>query len=201
MLWRYATSRLALVAARAFVALVGGLRGSTLRGQLRRPAPRLRKGAGRLAARRWPLCTGKQNELLPGGTDAFERRIAALGLPGRRQRLGLLVRALPRRVPGPAEALGEVRQAGRLPRRQLRRLRSSRDDLSQGGTGPLPQLLRPRARRSPARSTSRSGFPTPPFLTARGQLVYLKQGPYAHASDLEADLKHYALAEANADKR
>ncbi len=37
------------------------------------------------------------------------------------------------------------------------------------------------------------GLPDTAFYDRRGKLVYLKQGPYAHASDLEADLKLYAL--------
>jgi thiol-disulfide isomerase/thioredoxin len=37
------------------------------------------------------------------------------------------------------------------------------------------------------------GFPDTAFYDRRGQLVYLKQGPYSHESDLEADVRRYAL--------
>jgi cytochrome c biogenesis protein CcmG, thiol:disulfide interchange protein DsbE len=37
------------------------------------------------------------------------------------------------------------------------------------------------------------GIPDTAFYDRQGKLVYLKQGPYAHPSDLEADLKRYAL--------
>ena len=40
------------------------------------------------------------NQLLDGGTEAFEARLAELqGTPGRRQQVGVVVRALPARVP------------------------------------------------------------------------------------------------------
>ena len=133
------------------------------------------------------------NELLPGGTDAYEKRIAALrGLPGRRQRLGLLVRALPLRVPGPAEALGPLRQAGRLPRRRLRGLRRRRRDLPRRGAGPLPELHRPRQgdRRLARRPR---GLPDTAFYDRAGELVYLKQGPYADDADSKPTFARYAL--------
>lgn len=37
------------------------------------------------------------------------------------------------------------------------------------------------------------GFPVTAFYDERGELVYLKQGQYAEHSDLEADLREYAL--------
>ncbi len=37
------------------------------------------------------------------------------------------------------------------------------------------------------------GIPDTAFYDRQGKLVYLKQGPYAHPSDLKADLKRYAL--------
>jgi cytochrome c biogenesis protein CcmG/thiol:disulfide interchange protein DsbE len=37
------------------------------------------------------------------------------------------------------------------------------------------------------------GLPDTAFYDRAGELVYLKQGPYAHDSELEADLRHYAL--------
>ena len=37
------------------------------------------------------------------------------------------------------------------------------------------------------------GLPDTAFYDAKGKLVYLKQGPYAHDSELEADIERYAL--------
>jgi cytochrome c biogenesis protein CcmG, thiol:disulfide interchange protein DsbE len=37
------------------------------------------------------------------------------------------------------------------------------------------------------------GFPGTAFYDSKGKLVYLKQGPYAHDSELESDLRRYAL--------
>lgn len=37
------------------------------------------------------------------------------------------------------------------------------------------------------------GFPDTAFYDRGGELVYLKQGVYSDASDLEADVRHYAL--------
>jgi thiol-disulfide isomerase/thioredoxin len=37
------------------------------------------------------------------------------------------------------------------------------------------------------------GLPDTVFYNRAGELVYLKQGPYTHGSDLDADLRHYAL--------
>ncbi len=135
----------------------------------------LGSGCGRLARaattaaptpttrRRWPgrrrrsrRSTSKANELLDGGHDAFEKRIAAAArLPGRRQRLGLLVRPLPAGVPDPAEALG-ARTASRSP--------SSASTPKTPTTPPPPSSARSRCptpatptptKRSPTRSAPR----------------------------------------------
>ncbi|MGN6663648.1 MAG: TlpA family protein disulfide reductase [Solirubrobacterales bacterium] len=38
------------------------------------------------------------------------------------------------------------------------------------------------------------GFPETAFYDRSGELVYLKHGPYPHASELEADVRRYALS-------
>ena len=101
--------------------------GGSERRRLRRRAPRLREGAGRARRRRSPPSTSRANELLGGGTDAFEKRIAALrGYP-------VVVNVWaswcgPCRFEFPIlqQLSAQLRQAGRLPRRQLRRLRRRR---------------------------------------------------------------------------
>ena len=39
------------------------------------------------------------------------------------------------------------------------------------------------------------GFPDTAFFDSEGRLVYLKQGPYADDSELEEDVRRYALRE------
>ena len=170
-----------------------------LRGPRRRPAaapasggdyggehPDYAHGPGRLAgaaggpARQAERAAARRHRRL----READRRAA--GLPGRGQRLGLLVRALPLRVPDPAEALRPLRQAGRLPRRQLPGLRRRRRrPSSPRRRSPTPATPTP-TRRSPTRSAPRSASPTPPSTTASGKLVYLKQGPYADDAELRS---------------
>ena len=38
------------------------------------------------------------------------------------------------------------------------------------------------------------GFPETAFYDKSGELIYLKHGPYPHASELEADVRRYALS-------
>jgi len=37
------------------------------------------------------------------------------------------------------------------------------------------------------------GFPNTAFYDRSGELVYVKPGPYREDSELEADIRHYAL--------
>ena len=86
----------------------------------------------------------------------------------------------------------QLRQAGRLPRGQLRGLRRRRRGVPRRSAGPLPQLHRPRqgadriARRyrRPARHR---------LLRSRRQAALSPAGPYADNADLEADVRRYAL--------
>ena len=149
--------------------------------------------------RRWRPCTSRPTSCCPGGTDGLrEADRGAEGLPGRGQRLGLLVRALPLRVPGPAEALRPLRQAGRLPRRRLPGRRRRRRDLPRGGAGALPQLQRPR-RGDRRLARRRRGLPDTAFYDRSGELVYLKQGPYAER--LRTGSRRSPLRAARADNR
>ena len=129
------------------------------------------------------------NQLLPGGTERLRKADrGAARLPGRGQRLGLLVRPLPRASSRPCRSSRRLRQAGRLPRRQLQ----DSDDAAATFLGeeprPLPQLHRPRQGHRRESLGAASASPTPPSTTAAGKLVYLKQGPYRDESELEADI-------------
>ena len=105
----------------------------------------------------------QSDELLDGGLDAYESRIEGLqGIPGRRQRLGIVVRALPVRVPLLPAGEREVRQAGRVPRDRQPGLRRRRGNLPRRAAGALPELHRPRQAKSPTASGPAAASPTPP---------------------------------------
>ena len=84
---------------------------------------------------------------------------ALRGLPDRRQRMGVVVRPLPVRVPDPAEALGALRKAGRLSRRRQRGLRRRRPHLPLRGAGALSELCGPdqSIKDAPRRDPRRAG--------------------------------------------
>ena len=92
---------------------------------------------------------GEANQLLPGGKDAFEKRVASLGYPVVANVWASLVRPLPLRVPDVPGSLGEVGQEGRLHRDRLRRLRKGSRKVARRRPGPIPELLRPATSKSP----------------------------------------------------
>ena len=136
------------------------------------------------------------NELLAGGTDAYEKRIAALrGYP--------VVANVWASWCGPCRFEFPVLQ--KLSARygkQVAFLGVNSEDADDAAetflgedAGPLPQLHRPRQGRSPTRSAASAASPTPPSTTAPASSSILKQGPYADDSELEADVRRYALQE------
>ena len=169
--WRCARWLLAASSAAAAAAPTGGDYGG--------PHPDYAKA---LAGSPPPLAAlhKQANELLGGGSRRLRKADrAAARLPGRRQRLGLLVRPLPAGVPGPAEALGPLRQEGRLPRRQLRRLRRRRRDLPRARSrSPTPATPTP-TKRSSNRSAATAASPTPPSTTAPASSSTSNRAPTA----------------------
>ena len=141
------------------------------------------------------------DRLLPGGSEAFDKRIAALrGYPAvvnvwaswcgpcrfEFPTLQKLSAAYGKRV----AFLGVDSQdsddaAEDLPRR--------------GARSPIRATPTP-TRRSPSELGATRGLPDTAFYDRQGKLVYLKQGPYTDHAELRADIERYALGEGPAPK-
>ncbi len=135
----------------------------------------------------------QENELLPGGTAAFEKRIEELrGYP--------VVANVWASWCGPCQFEFPVLQ--KLSARYGKQVAfvgvNSEDDEAAAKTflreEPIPYPSYTDSDKAIARSLGAAvGLPDTAFFDKQGKLVYLKQGPYAHDSELEEDVRHYAL--------
>jgi len=133
------------------------------------------------------------NELLPGGTEAFEEKIGQLrGYP--------VVANVWASWCGPCQFEFPVLQ--KLSARYGKQVAfvgvNSEDSEAAAKTflreEPVPYPSYTDSDRKIARSLGADvGLPDTAFFDKQGKLVYLKQGPYAHDSELEEDVRHYAL--------
>jgi cytochrome c biogenesis protein CcmG/thiol:disulfide interchange protein DsbE len=133
------------------------------------------------------------NELLPGGTEAFEGRIGQLrGYP--------VVANVWASWCGPCQFEFPVLQ--KLSARYGKQVAfvgvNSEDSEAAAKTflreEPVPYPSYTDSDRAIARSLGADvGLPDTAFFDKQGKLVYLRQGPYAHDSELEEDVRHYAL--------
>jgi cytochrome c biogenesis protein CcmG/thiol:disulfide interchange protein DsbE len=132
------------------------------------------------------------NELLPGGTDAYQGRLAALkGYP--------VVANVWASWCGPCRFEFPVLQklAARYGKRVAFLGVNSEDSDDAAKTflaeAPVPYPSYSDPHKEIFNSIGGRGFPDTAFYDRAGKLVFVKQGAYADASDLEADVKRYAL--------
>lgn len=132
------------------------------------------------------------NDLLPGGQEAFEKRLAQLhGYP--------VVVNVWASWCGPCRFEFPVLQ--KLSARYGKRVAflgiNSEDSDDAAATflreEPVPYPSYTDPDKKIAESIGALGYPDTAFYDKKGKLVYLKIGPYAEDSDLEADVRRYAV--------
>lgn len=176
----------------ALAAILGGGCGSSQGGDYGGSHPDYAKA---LAGSPAPLAAlhKQANDLLPGSTDAYEKRLVQLhGYP-------IVVNAWASWC-GPCREEFPVFQ--KLSARYGKKVAfvgvnyEDSDDAAETFLREAP-LSYP-SYTDPDKKIAESigipvSIPDTAFYDKAGTLVYLKQGPYSHASELEADVRHYAL--------
>jgi cytochrome c biogenesis protein CcmG/thiol:disulfide interchange protein DsbE len=135
------------------------------------------------------------DEVLPGGTGAFERQLSELrGYP--------IVANVWASWCGPCQF--EFPTLQKLSARYGKRVAflgvNSEDSEAAAKTFLREEPVPYPSYSDPDREIASSfgpiaGLPDTAFFDKQGKLVFLKQGPYAHESELEEDVRHYSLEE------
>jgi cytochrome c biogenesis protein CcmG, thiol:disulfide interchange protein DsbE len=132
------------------------------------------------------------DQLLAGGSTAYERRIATLkGYP-------VVVNVWaswcgPCRFEFPVLQKLSARYGKRVAFLGVDSLDSDDAASTFLNEAPVPYPSYKDGDKGIAESIGASGFPDTAFYDRNGKLVYLKQGPYSDPTDLEADMRRYAL--------
>jgi thiol-disulfide isomerase/thioredoxin len=131
------------------------------------------------------------NQLLPGGKDALEKRIGELEYPA-------VVNVWaswcgPCRFEFPMFQEASAKWGKRVAFLGADSEDSEAEAEKWLADNPVPYPSYYETGFDYASSLKASGPPDTAFYNAKGELVYVKLGQYAHESDLEADIRHYAL--------
>lgn len=137
----------------------------------------------------------QENELIGGGTAAYEKRIAALrGYP--------VVANVWASWCGPCrEEFSVLQELSARYGKQVAFLGINSEDGDDTASGflaeapvPYPSYTDPDAEIADSLGAT-VGYPDTAFYDEQGRLCYLKRGPYGDESELEADLRAYALGD------
>lgn len=185
---RRTTLALALLAGLATAALVAGCGSSSGGGGSTHPdyAKALRGAPAPLAQ-----LYGEANQLLPGGKDALEKRVASLGHPA-------VVNVWaswcgPCRYEFPMFQEASAKWGKRVAFLGADSEDSEKEAEKWLADNPVPYPSYYENGFSYAASLKATGPPDTAFYDKGGKLVYVHLGQYANASDLEADIRQYAL--------
>jgi cytochrome c biogenesis protein CcmG/thiol:disulfide interchange protein DsbE len=131
------------------------------------------------------------NQLLPGGVDALEKRIGELGYPA--------VVNVWASWCGPCRLeFSHFQQVSAKLGKQVAFLGMDAEDSESAAEEwlaerPVPYPTYFETGDAIAAALRLPGRPDTAFYDREGQLVHLKIGPYTNQSELEADIRHYAL--------
>ena len=133
------------------------------------------------------------NDLLPGGEDAFEKRIGQLrGYP-------IVVNVWASWCGPCREEFPVLQQLSAHYGKQVAFFGLNSEDSDAAAATflseePLPYPSYTDPHKDVFTSLGAVGFPDTAFFDKGGKLVYLKQGPYRHDFELEADVRRYAVS-------
>jgi cytochrome c biogenesis protein CcmG/thiol:disulfide interchange protein DsbE len=182
------TLALALLAGLATAGLVAGC-GSSSGGAGTHP-----NYAKALAGAPAPLAKlhGEANRLLPGGVDAYEARIAALGYPVVANVWASWCGPCRYEFPMFQEASARWGKKVAFIGVDAEDSKTEAEKWLAENPVPYPTYFEERSAAIPT-SLKLAGRPDTAFYNRKGELVYVKQGQYSHDSELEEDIRRYAL--------